>query len=137
MMYADISDLRARLGSSVFGEIYPSGEAAQEDLADAQAEVDGCLAKRYVTPVTAASALPLLKGWTLTLCEERSYSRAAGSGYAEKVTSRVAQVRKYLADAASGVFLLPGAAENNSGSAGISMIAGDEPMFTRDKLEGY
>lgn len=136
-MYAEIADLRARLGGSVFDEIYPSGDAAQEDLADAQAEVDGCLAKRYVTPVTAASALPLLKGWTLTLCEERSYSRAAGSGYAEKVTSRVAQVRKYLADAASGVFLLPGAAENNSGSAGISMIAGDEPMFTRDKLKGY
>jgi len=136
-MYAEIADLRARLGTGIFDEIYPSCEAAQEDLADAQAEVDGCLAKRYVTPVTAASALPLLKGWTLTLCEERSYSRAAGSGYAEKVTSRVAQVRKYLADAASGAFSLPGAAENDSGSAGISMIAGDEPMFTRDKLKGY
>ena len=72
-MYAEIADLRARLGGSVFDEIYPSGGAAQEDLADA----------------------------------------------------------------ASGVFLLPGAAENNSGSAGISMIAGDEPMFTRDKLKGY
>ncbi len=137
MMYAEIADLRARLGSSVFGEIYPSCEHAQEDLADAQAEVDGCLARRYVIPVTAASALSLLKGWTLTLCEERSYTRAAGSCYAEKVTARAAQVRKYLADAASGAFSLPGAAENASGSAGISMIAGDEPLFTRDKLEGY
>ena len=136
-MYASPADLQARLGGSIFGEIYSSPQNAENDLAEAQAEIDGCLAKRYVTPVTAAAALPLLKGWCLTLCEERSYSRAAGSGYAEKVTSRVAQVRKYLADAASGVFLLPGAAENNSGSAGISMIAGDEPMFTRDKLEGY
>lgn len=137
MMYAEVTDLRARLGASVFDEIYPSGDAARDDLADAQAEVDGCLARRYVTPVTAASALPLLKGWTLTLCEERSYTRAAGSGYAEKVTVRAALVRKYLAAAASGSFFLPGAVENASGSAGISLIAGDEPLFTRDKLKGY
>ena len=136
MMYADISDLRARLGSSVFGEIYPSGEAAQEDLADAQAEVDGCLSRRYSIPVTAAQSLPLLKGWTLTLCEERAYSRAAGSCYAEKVAVRAAQVRKYLAAAASGTFSLPDAGEN-PGSGTISLIAGDEPVFTREKLKGY
>ena len=134
-MYAEIADLRARLGSSIFDEIYPSGNAAQEDLADTQAEIDGCLAKRYVTPVTAASALPLLKGWTLTLCEERSYSRAAGSCYAEKVAGRVAQVRKYLAEIMAGDFSLPGAEENPSGS--ISMIARDEPLFTRNQLKGY
>jgi len=136
MMYADISDLRARLGSSVFGEIYPSGEAAQEDLADAQAEVDGCLSRRYSIPVTAPQSLPLLKGWTLTLCEERAYSRAAGSCYAEKVAVRAAQVRKYLAAAASGSFSLPGAGEN-PGPGTISLIAGDEPVFTREKLKGY
>ena len=136
-MYAEIADLRARLGAGVFGEIYPSGDAAQEDLADAQAEVDGCLAKRYSIPVTAVQSLPLLKGWTLTLCEERAYSRAAGSSYAEKVAVRAAQVRKYLADAASGAFSLPGAAENASGASGISMIAGDEPLFTRQNLKGY
>ena len=136
MMYADISDLRARLGSSVFGEIYPSGEAAQEDLADAQADVDGCLSRRYSIPVTAPQSLPLLKGWTLTLCEERAYSRAAGSCYAEKVAVRAAQVRKYLAAAASGTFSLPDAGEN-PGSGTISLIAGDEPVFTREKLKGY
>jgi len=136
MMYADISDLRARLGSSVFGEIYPSGEAAQEDLADAQAEVDGCLSRRYSIPVTAPQSLPLLKGWTLTLCEERAYSRAAGSCYAEKVAVRAAQVRKYLAAAASGTFSLPGAGEN-PGPGAITLIAGDEPVFTREKLKGY
>ena len=136
MMYADISDLRARLGSSVFGEIYPSGEAAQEDLADAQAEVDGCLARRYSIPVTAPQSLPLLKGWTPTLCEERAYSRAAGACYAEKVAVRAAQVRKYLAAAAAGAFCLPGAGENH-GPGALSLIAGDEPVFTREKLKGY
>ena len=136
-MYAGIEDLRTRLGDSVFDEIYPSGAGALEDLTDAQAEVDGCISRRYAIPVTSAQALPLLKGWTLTLCEERSYSRAAGSGYAEKVTSRVAQVRKYLADAAAGTFSLPGAAEKSGDASGISMVAGDPPIFTRDSLEGY
>ena len=136
MMYAEIADLKSRLGSSVFDEIYPSGEAAQEDLADAQAEVDGCLARRYCIPVTAAQSLPLLKGWTLTLCEERAYSRAAGSCYAEKVAVRAVLVRKYLAEAAAGTFFLPGAGENPA-PAPISLIASDEPVFTREKMKGY
>lgn len=135
-MYAAIADLKARLGA-IYEAIYASDAEAEEDLADAQAEVDGCISRRYQTPVTAAASLPLLKGWTLTLCEERSYSRAAGSTYAEKVTARVAQVRKYLADVMTGAFSLPGAEENSSGSGGISMIAGDEPMFTRQNLKGY
>ena len=137
MMYAEIADLRARLGNSIFDEIYPSDEAAVEDLADAQAEVDGCISRRYIIPVTSPQALPLLKGWTLTLCEERAYSRAAGSCYAEKVTVRAAQTRKYLAAAADGSFSLPGAGENSGSSAGISLIAGDEPVFTREKMKGY
>ena len=136
-MYAAVSDLKARLGG-IYDAIYVSDAEAEQDLADAQAEVDGCLSRRYTTPVAAAQSLPLLKGWTLTLCEERSYSRAAGSTYAEKVSARVAQVRKYLADVMTGSFSLPGAEENASGSGGgISMIAGDEPMFTRNNLEGY
>ena len=135
-MYAGIADLRARLGNSIYSEIYLSDQDAENDLADAQAEVDGCISRRYDVPVTAAQSLPLLKGWTLTLCEERSYSRAAGSAYAEKISVRVNQVRKYLSDVMTGAFSLPGAAENSSGSGGISMIAGDEPMFTRQNLKG-
>ena len=136
-MYADVSDLKARLGNSIYSGIYSSDTDAENDLADAQAEVDGCISRRYEVPVTAAQSLPLLKGWTLTLCEERSYSRAAGSTYAEKITARVAQVRKYLSDVMTGAFSLPGAAEKSSSSGGISMIAGDEPMFTRQNLKGY
>ena len=136
-MYAEVADLKSRLGESVYGEIYSSDASALEDLADAQAEVDGCISRRYSIPVTSAQALMLLKGWTLTLCEERSYSRAAGSAYAEKITTRVAVVRKYLADVMTGAFSLPGAAEASPEGGGISTIAGEEPMFTRHNLEGY
>ena len=135
-MYADVVDLRARLGSSIYSEIYSSDLDAENDLADAQAEIDGCLSRRYQVPVTALSVQSLLRGWTLTLCEERTYSRAAGSGYAEKLAGRVAQVRKYLSDVMTGAFSLPGAEENTS-SGLISMTAGDEPIFTRENLKGY
>ena len=134
-MYASPADLQARLGGSIFGEIYSSPQNAENDLAEAQAEIDGCIARRYRIPVTAPESLELLKGWTLTLCEERSFSRAAGSCYAEKVAARIAQVRKYLAEIMAGDFSLPGAEENPSGA--ISMIARDEPLFTRNQLKGY
>ena len=134
-MYASPADLQTRLGGSIFGEIYSSPQNAENDLAEAQAEIDGCIARRYRIPVTAPESLELLKGWTLTLCEERSFSRAAGSCYAEKIVGRVAQVRKYLAEIMAGDFSLPGAKENPSGP--ISMIARDEPLFTRNQLKGY
>lgn len=136
-MYAGPADLQARLGGSIFSEIYSSPQNAENDLAEAQAEIDGCIARRYRIPVTAPESLELLKGWTLTLCEERSFSRAAGSGYADKVAGRVAQVRKYLADVMAGTFSLPGADENSSASGSFSLIARDEPFFTRNQLKGY
>ena len=136
MSYATVDDLKARLGD-VYDAIYEQDADAGEDLADAQAEIDGCIGRRYDVPVTAAASLPLLKGWMLTLCEERSYSRAAGSSYAEKVATRVAQVRKYLEAVMQGDFTLPGAEEKSSGGGVTCAIAGDPPVFTRDGLRGY
>jgi len=136
MMYATTADLKSRLGD-IYDAIYERDADAEEDLADAQAETDGCIGRRYRVPVTAAESLPLLKGWVLTLCEERSYSRAAGSSYAEKVAARVAQVRKYLEAVMRGEFTLPGAEEQNSGSGMTSTVAGDPPIFTRDGMRGY
>lgn len=136
-MYAEVSDLKARLGD-VFGAIYENESAAADDLADAEAEVDGCISRRFKTPVTAPRSLPLLRSWTLTLCEERTYSRAAGSAFAKKVSGRVAQVRKYLDDVKNGLFTLPGAEEGSeNGSGGISLIAGNEPVFNRENMKGY
>lgn len=135
-MYATADDLKARIGEVIFGELYPDPAGAAEDLADACAEIDGCLSRRCSVPVSAGSALPLLKGWALTLAEERAYSRSAGSEYAEKVKSRVAQVRKYLEMAMKGEFLIPGA-EEPADVEGISLVEVDEPQFTKEKLKGF
>ncbi|GEM_PF-1018366 len=150
MAYADVAALRARLGA-IYDAIYDQAgvgsnldaaalaaiadAAAAEDLADAAAEIDGVISKRYQIPVTAQESLALLKGWNLTLAEERSYSRAAGSDFAEKVKSRVAIVRKYLVDAAAGIFKLPGAAENESRA--VSVVSAASPIFRRDQLKDY
>ena len=140
-MYATVEDFKQRLGS-IFEAIYAEGDAAAlDDLADAQAEVDGCISKRYRIPVTATASLPLLKGFVLTLAEERTYARAAGASYADKVTARCAQVRKYLEEIRSGIFVLPDASERGedtaSAAGGISVIAGEPPLYTRSSLQGY
>lgn len=135
MSYATANDLALRLGATVYGEIYPEETEAASDLADAEAEINGCIGRRYLVPVTAPEALPLLKGWTLTLAEERAYARAAGSSFTEKLNTRAAQVRKYLDEIRSGQFQLPGAAENEQ--AVISISQSDEEVFGRDNMEGF
>lgn len=134
-MYASVNDFAGRLGDSVFEEIYPDGENAEADLSDACAEINGCIGRRYTIPVTAESALPLLKGWTLTLAEERAYARAAGSSFAEKIKERAAQVRKYLDEIRSGTFQLPGAEEN--AQSVCSVQKSEQEVFGRDNMEGF
>lgn len=143
MSYASVEDLQSRLGP-IYANIYAFETEANDDLADAQAEIDGCLSKRYRVPVSAPSVQALLKGWTLTLCEERSYARGGAGSLAENVVSRVAQVRKYLEMAMKGEFQLPGAAEQGDGDdnggeggSGMALFESEEPQFTREKLEGY
>lgn len=134
-MYATADDLMERLGKSVFDEIYPEPEGAASDLADACAEIDGCIGKRYAVPVSAESALPLLKGWALTLAEERAYARTEGSSFAEKIKLRVEQVRKYLEDIRNGLFLLPGAPENEQSV--FTIHQSDPEVFGRGNMEGF
>lgn len=135
MGYATIDDLKERLGV-VFGEIYGSEESAAEtDLEGAAAEIDGALACRYHVPVAAPENLPLLKDWNLTLAEERTYAKAAGSQYAEKIKRRADLVRNYLDMIRLSRFSLTGAEENTSESAVLVDIA--EPVFTRNKLRGF
>lgn len=134
-MYADADELRSRIGEIVFDEIYSEEAAALNDLTDAEAEINGCIGRRYAVPVTAAASLPLLKGWTLTLAEERAYARAAGAEYSEKVSSRVALVRKYLEEIRSGLFLLPDATENSANV--FTLHQSDPEVFGRDNMEGF
>lgn len=139
MSYATASDLEGRLGA-LYGNIYSGDEGAaavQGDLESACAEVDGALAFRYALPVTGPRSLALLKDWTLTLAEERAYARTAGSGFAEKVRIRAAQVRTYLEMVRTDRFRLPDAEERKSSDSPLTLTKGEPPVFGRDNMEGF
>ena len=146
MSYATAEELRSRIGESVFEEIYSvSGQSdfsgrpgIFDDLESAGAEIDGAIASRYALPVTGARSLSLLKDWTLTLAEERTYARPAGGDLPEKIKRRVDQVRKYLDMIRSDEFRLPDAPEKNGSSGStIAIVQREEPVFTRRKMEGF
>ncbi len=143
MSYATITELRARIGQSVFDEIYGASDRPDQsdrsdavaDLESAGAEVDGTIATRYRLPVQGERTLALLRDWTLTLAEERAYARAAGSAFAEKVKSRVAQVRTYLGMIRDGSFRLPDAEERKDSS--VAFASCKPPVFGRDNMKGF
>ena len=135
MGYATAEELRARLGEEIFSEIYVNEEDASADLESAAAEIDGAISARYRLPVTGERALVLLRDWTLTLAEERSYARAAGSSFSEKIKERVAQVRKYLEMVRTGSFLLSDAGENRDSSVAFASVR--KPVFGRENMKGF
>ena len=157
MSYASAEELRQRIGGSVFDEIYnvnpppnfsggqvlrssssESGSDITDDLESAAAEIDGAIAARYALPVTGSRSLVLLKDWNLTLAEERAYTRPAGGIFTEKIKLRVGQVRKYLDMIRADEFKLPDAEENTSASGtAIALIRRDDPIFDREKMEGF
>lgn len=147
MSYATPAELRQRIGSSVFNEIYDVSDRSdlsdQSDIADdlesAAAEIDGAIAFRYQLPVSGDRSLALLKDWNLTLAEERAYARPAGGDFTEKIKRRVDQVRKYLEMIRADTFRLPDAPEKNAASAGggIAVVQGDRPIFDREKMKGF
>lgn len=144
MAYATTDDLKARLRRA-YAALYGDDDTAvvdealmADDLAAASAEIDGAIAARYSTPVTADGALPLLRSWALTLAEELAYSRAGGADLPEKVKAMAKNVREQLARVAKGEFLLPASpAENTNGAGGASLVDCADPVFTRTKLQGF
>lgn len=143
-MYATPADLAAVLGSShaaIYGSDASAAAAkANEDLAAAAAEIDGHLARRYAVPVTAPSALPLLKDWNLVLAQERAFARAhAQPDFSEKLKRRCDEVRKCLREAAEGTFALAaGLAEPEGASAtGMAFVEAAPPLFGRERMRGF
>ena len=138
MSYAQISDLKERLGAS-FDAVYDALEEAApgNDLESACAEIDCALACRYAMPVQGTRSAALLKDWNLTLAEERAYARCAGNTFADKVRLRVEQVRKYLELIRTDRFRLPDAQEKSGTGAGISFLRNEKPVFTRDTMKKF
>ena len=141
--YAVIADLQKRL-SDLYGNLYRRLDGtdmtveAQSDLDAAEAEIDGMIGTRYTVPVESGEALPLLKSWTVTLAEELAWGRSGKAETPENVRERVKHVRSLLAKVADGSMLLPGAAQAAAvGGGSVVAIAGNEPVFGRDKMPGY
>jgi phage gp36-like protein len=143
-MYANTDDLKGRL-KSFFDQLYADDEAAggvnledaAEDIEAAEAEVDGAAGVRYTVPVTATAALPLLKNWTLTITEELAWRRSAQGASPENVKDRVKEVRRQLERLAKKEVVLQGAGESSASSGGASIVSGDAPVFTREKMSGF
>jgi len=141
-MYATITDMKKRL-SRFYAELYDldgavDEDAMTEDLTAANAEIDGSLASRYVIPVTAADALPLLKSWCLALVEELAWSRSGRDELPANVKDRAKTAREQLKRCGEGSFRLPAApAETTQGQGGASILDIAEPVFTRSKMSGY
>jgi len=141
-MYSSLDNLKKRL-RKFYVELYATDvadvaddDAATADLAAAAAELDGAIGNRYLVPVSAAAALPLLSDWNLTLAEERAWSRGETTDIPAKVKDRVAEVRKRLIEVKDGAFKLA-AAETAAGLGGAAIIAGPDPLFTREQLKGF
>ncbi len=132
-MYASVQELEARLGSSVFREIYPDPAAARYDLNDAQAEINGAVAVRYALPVTGPASLALLKSWNLTLAEERACARSAGSQFPEKIRIRAELIRARLDEIRKDLFRLPDAEEQTQSA--VSFLSMETPVFSRNKMK--
>ena len=141
--YAAIADLQLRL-SDLYENLYRKldgtamTEEAQADLDAAEAEIDGLIGTRYAVPVESGAALPLLKAWTVTLAEELAWSRSGKSELPKNVVQRAETVRKNLSLVAAGKMLLAAAAQDeSSGGGSVVGIAGNDPVFGRDKMAGY
>ena len=138
-MYATLSQLQGRLKDSfenLYAEISGGFPDADDDLAAANAIVDGYLAGRYTVPVTVESVQALLQHYTLVLACELAYMRSAGD-MPEKIKTAVKNVNDALQAIADGKKRLPGVPETTSGQGGASVLSIAEPQFTRRKLEGF
>ena len=140
MSYATVDDLKNRM-KEFYNELYLDGESvnddlASEDLAAVSAELDGALGNRYSIPITASSAMPLLRSWALTLCEELAWCRGDAVEVPEAVEKRCAKVRELLVFYADGKRRLSGAAQVVN-SESVSLVQAATPVMTRDDLAGW
>lgn len=137
-MYATAQELEGRLGTQSYTAIYADqASAAEEDIAAAEAEIDGYLSARYIVPVTSACALRLLRLWTLTIAEDYAWGRVSDVRPSDQLAKRLENVRKSLHDAASGVFKLSGAAASSDAAGTSVIVVSETPHFTHQALKGY
>lgn len=100
-------------------------------LADATAEIDGYLAKRYLTPLSPIPAL------ISNVCADITRYRLHRHAVTEDVETRYRDAIKTLERLAQGVMVLPDVATASPASGGAPIYAAPSPVFTRQSLKGY
>ncbi len=134
--YATVSDLKNRL-QSTYDHIYSDDTLAEDDLNAAESEINGSVNNRYELPIKKVEVLYLLKDWTLTLVEERTFARGSSPVLAESVKERIALVRGYLAMVRSGDFKLVGCAENRTIAESNIYVDCDRVDYRKEQLRDY
>jgi len=113
-------------------------DKVDQDIAGAEAEIDGYVATRYAVPVTG-DAVALLKDLALALAEERAYRRAPNLDMPGKIADAAKTARAQLRDIAAGRMSLGAATvpDERSAATGAMVIDAETPEYTRDKLAGW
>lgn len=143
--YATLSDLVTRYGETElaqrtdrdFGQTIDSFVVARA-LADADAEIDSSIGRRYALPV--ASVPPLLVRVACTLARYYLYDEAATT----RVRADYEDALKVLAEIRAGTRVLPIAAADGGGTAdGVSVTSSPvqfrapKPVFGADLLDRF
>ena len=136
MPYATIVDLQDRLGEARLVQLTDRADpplgvvdvvVAQKALDDADAEIDGYLAGRYVLPL--ATVPPVLRVHAITIASYRLLGTAAGETDREDYKA----VRSYLERVADGrVNLLPPAEVPAAAGAGSVLFSPGSKVMGRE-----
>ena len=140
MTYASLNDLVDRAGED---EILQVADRDDDGIADpdvvaaslthADNTVNGYLATRFAMPLTAAP--PIVVTWAVAIARYHLHR----DGAPDYVVRDYKEALGQLKDAARGLIDLPGVdgITPPATSSGSVRIEGPEPVFSRDKLEGW
>jgi phage gp36-like protein len=129
--------------SDDFDSLYVLPDAQPDldaDIAAVEALINSHCGRRYLVPITNATAVLFLKALAIDLFLERAWGRGAGDEIPKKVSTRADAARHVLADVSKGLVTIGGATaltEQPTGGAEAIVVAGNAPEFTRSQMEGY
>lgn len=149
MAYATTTQLSDRLGSTLYARLtdrvngaVASGTVAQEIIDQAEAVVDGYLARRFATPIDLVTRPELTDALRLRTLDVAEYLAWRGSPFVTDIPERARllhdEATRWLEAVASGSLDLPAAAPPAPRVArddGPQFEANDR-AFTADELDG-
>ena len=139
MTYATKQDLIDRAGEAEIFQVADREGPTSEDqvisaaLEDADRKIDAYLAVRYSVPLSSVPTIVL--GWAVSIARYTLHRDGAPDHVVRDYRDALAELK----DASAGRLAVPDAAgvSPQVSSQGGTISEGSEPMFTRDRLEGW